>query len=152
MVDGPARRYAPGVGRDEKLDLLRKVPLFAGLRDADIRRLGELTEEVDLPDGRVMMRQGEHGSEMLVIVEGTARVERDGALLNDSGPGAILGEIALLDGGPRTATVTLTAPSRLLILGRREFHEAMDEFPEIRLRILETVARRLRTLEPGAIC
>jgi CRP-like cAMP-binding protein len=140
------------VARDEKLDLLRTVSLFEGLGDSEIRRLGELVDEVDLPAGRVLMTQGEHGAEMLIMVEGTASVARDGQPLDDCGPGSILGEISLLDGGPRTATVTLTAASRLLILGRREFHSLMDEFPEIRMRILETVAQRLRTLEPTAIC
>jgi CRP/FNR family cyclic AMP-dependent transcriptional regulator len=139
------------MSRDEKIELLRTVPLFAGLGRREIGRLGALTEEVDLPADRVLMRQGERGNEMMVIVDGAARVERDGELLREVGPGAILGEIALLDEGPRTATVTLTVPSRLLILGHREFHVTMDEFPEIRLRVLETVASRLRTLEPGAV-
>lgn len=140
------------MARDEKLDLLRTVSLFAGLGDGEIRRLGELVDEVDLPSGRVLMSQGEHGAEMLIMVTGSAMVERDGTRLDDCGPGAVLGEISLLGGGPRTATVTLTAPSRMLILGRREFHTLMDEFPGVRMRILETVAQRLRTLEPSAIC
>lgn len=140
------------MARDQKLDLLRSVSLFKGLGDGEIRRLGELVDEVDLPAGRVLMTQGEHGAEMLIVVDGSASVVRDGQPLDDCGPGSILGEISLLDGGPRTATVTLTAPSRLLILGRREFHSLMDEFPDVRLRILETVADRLRTLEPSAIC
>ena len=140
------------MARDQKLDLLRSVPLFSGLGDGEIRRLGELVDEVDLPAGRVLMTQGEHGAEMLIMVDGAASVVRDGQSLDDCGPGSILGEISLLDGGPRTATVTLTAPSRLLILARREFHSLMDEFPEVRMRVLETVARRLRTLEPSAIC
>ncbi|HET9877877.1 MAG TPA: cyclic nucleotide-binding domain-containing protein [Candidatus Limnocylindria bacterium] len=139
------------MARDQKLDLLRSVPLFAGLDDADIRRLGELVDEVDLPAGRVLMTQGEHGSELVIVIDGMASVVRDGQTLDDCGPGSILGEISLLDGGPRTATVTLTEPSRLLILGRRAFHSLMDEFPEVRLRILETVAHRVRTLEPSAI-
>ena len=139
------------MARDQKLDLLRSVPLFAGLDDADIRRLGELVDEVDLPAGRVLMTQGEHGSELVIVIDGMASVVRDGQALDDCGPGSILGEISLLDGGPRTATVTLTEPSRLLILGRRAFHSLMDEFPEVRLRILETVAHRVRTLEPSAI-
>lgn len=139
------------MARDQKLDLLRTVPLFAGLDDADIRRLGELVDEVDLPAGRVLMTQGEHGSEMVIVIDGMASVVRDGQPLDDCGPGSILGEISLLDGGPRTATVTLSEPSRLLILGRRAFHSLMDEFPEVRMRVLETVAQRLRTLEPSAI-
>jgi CRP/FNR family cyclic AMP-dependent transcriptional regulator len=137
---------------DPKLDLLRTVPLFAGLSRAEIERMGALTDEVDLPAGRVLMREGEHGREMFVLVDGAARVERAGGQIAQSGPGALLGEIALLDGGPRTATVTLTADSRLLVLGRREFVAAMDEMPEIRLRVMESVARRLRLLDTSAVC
>jgi CRP-like cAMP-binding protein len=136
---------------DEKLELLATVPLFAGLDQKALVRLGMLTEEVDLPADRVLMRQGDVGREMMILVAGSARVERDGQLIAENGRGAVIGEIALLDGGPRTATVTLTEPSRLLVLGRREFLAAMDEFPEIRLKVLETVASRLRTLDSDAL-
>jgi CRP-like cAMP-binding protein len=139
------------MARDEKLELLRKVPLFSGLSNRELQRIGELADEVDLPAGRVLMRQGEHGSEMLVLVDGSARIERDGAVIAERGAGEVLGEIALLDGGPRTATVTLTRDSRLLVLGRREFQAAMDELPEVRLRVLEAVAQRLRTLDASSI-
>jgi CRP/FNR family transcriptional regulator, cyclic AMP receptor protein len=139
------------MARDEKLELLRTVPLFAGLSNRELQRIGELADEIDLPAGRVLMRQGEHGSEMLVVVDGSARIERDGAVIAERGAGEVLGEIALLDGGPRTATVTLTRDSRLLVLGRREFQAAIDELPEVRLRVLEAVAHRLRTLDASSI-
>jgi CRP/FNR family transcriptional regulator, cyclic AMP receptor protein len=135
------------MARDEKLELLRTVPLFSGLSIRELRRIGELVDEVDLPAGRVLMRQGEYGSEMLVVIDGSARIERDGAVIAERGAGEVLGEIALLDGGPRTATVTLTRDSRLLVLGRREFQAAMDELPDVRLRVLEAVAQRVRTLD-----
>ncbi|MEO7295616.1 MAG: cyclic nucleotide-binding domain-containing protein, partial [Candidatus Limnocylindria bacterium] len=78
-------------------------------------------------------------------------IERDGEILADRGAGEVLGEIALLDGGPRTATVTLTEDSRLLVLARREFQTLLDEFPEVRLHVFETVARRLRSLDHEAV-
>lgn len=139
------------MARDEKIELLRTVPLFGGLRDRDLERISALADIIDLPADRRIMSQGERGAEMFVLVTGTAHIERDGASLGDRGPGAVLGEIALLDGGPRTATVTLTEPSRLLVLARREFQTMLDEFPEVRLQILETVAHRLRSLDHGAV-
>jgi CRP/FNR family cyclic AMP-dependent transcriptional regulator len=139
------------VVRDEKLDLLRTVPLFSGLDDGELGRVSTLADIVDLPADRLLMTQGQHGWEMFVLVSGSARIERDGQSLGERGPGEVLGEIALLDGGPRTATVTLSEPSRLLVLARREFQALMDEFPDIRLRVLEAVAHRLRSLDPDGV-
>jgi CRP/FNR family transcriptional regulator, cyclic AMP receptor protein len=139
------------VARDDKVELMRSVPLFGGLTDHELERVASLADIVDLPDERVLMTQGQLGWEMFVVVTGSAHVVRDGQSLGEVGPGEVLGEIALLDGGPRTATVTLSQPSRLLVLGRREFQELMDEFPEIRLRILERVVQRLRALDRDAI-
>ncbi len=139
------------MARDEKLELLATVPLFVGLKPAQLERVGQLVDEVDLPAGRVLMRQGEHGGELFVIVSGAADVERDGAALPTCGPGTVLGEIALIDGGARTATVTLSEPSRLLVLNRRDFRSLMEEFTDVRITILETLASRLRSLEPTAI-
>ena len=135
------------MARDEKIELLRTVPLFAGLGNRELERISALADIIDLPGDRRLMRQGERGAEMFVLVTGTAHVERDGSSLGERGAGEVLGEIALLDGGPRTATVTLTVPSRLLVLARREFQALLDEFPEVRLQILETVAHRLRSLD-----
>ena len=139
------------MARDEKIELLRTVSLFRGLRDRELERISALADIIDLPADRRIMSQGERGAEMFVLVSGTARIERDGESLGDRGPGEVLGEIALLDGGPRTATVTLTEPSRLLVLARREFQTLLDEFPEVRLQILETVAHRLRSLDHSVV-
>ena len=136
--------------RDEKLELLKSIPLFAGFGRRELERLGQLTDVVDLPEGRVLMRQGESGSEAFVIMEGRARVERDGRLVAERTNGEVVGEIAILDEGRRTATVTLTAPSRLLVIGHRDFHALMEEMPEVRLKVLSELARRVRGLEPDA--
>lgn len=139
------------MARDEKLDLLRTVPLFTGLGEREIERISTLADVVDLPADRILTTQGQLGWEMFILVSGRAGVERDGKSINEVGPGEVIGEIALLDGGPRTATVTLSEPSRLLVLARREFHALMDEFPDIRLRVLEAVAHRLRALDPEGL-
>lgn len=136
--------------KDEKLDLLRSIPLFVGFGRRELERLGMLTDRVDLPAGRVLMRQGEAGHEMFVIVRGRAEVERDGRVIAERGNGDILGEIALFDEGPRTATVTLTEASQLLVVGHRGFHALMEEMPTVRTQVLESLARRVRQLEPDA--
>jgi CRP-like cAMP-binding protein len=83
-------------------------------------------------------------------MEGTVRIERGGHLVNKIGAGAFFGEIALLDGGPRTATVIAETPCRLLSMTYQMFHELLDASPEIRTAILGDVGRRLRELDEFA--
>lgn len=137
--------------KDEKLEKLRRVPIFAGLGGRELERLGMLTDEVDLPAGRVLMRQGDRGEELFVFLRGAARVERDGRLVAERMAHEFVGEIALVDGGPRTATVTLTEDSALLVVGRSQFQQLLEEFPNVRLEVLEALARRVRSAEPDAI-
>jgi CRP-like cAMP-binding protein len=136
------------VARDEKLDLLHRIPLFSGFDNRRLERLGMLADEVDVPAGKVLMRQGDTGVDMMIIVSGSVSVERDGNRLNTLGPGDFFGEIALLDGGPRTATVTSEEPTRLLVITHRDFHSMMDEFPEVADQVLNALANRVRRLEP----
>ena len=136
--------------RDEKLELLQTIPLFRGLSRRQIERLGQLTDEIDLPGGRVLMRQGDRGEELFIIVEGSVRVERDGREIALRSAGDILGEIALVDHGPRTATVTTDGPARLLVVGHRAFDSLMEEFPDLQLKVLRTLAERVRSSEPDA--
>ncbi len=135
---------------DKKLDLLHTIPLFARLGSSDLMRLGQLADEVDVPAGRVLMREGDPGTQMFVVESGRALVQRDGKTLHELGPGDWFGEMALLSEGPRNATVTATESSRLFVVGHRDFHALMDEIPSVRNSVLDCVADRLRTLEAGA--
>lgn len=139
-----------GTHSDEKLDLLRRVPLLAGLGRREIEEVGRLAEEIDLPAGKVLMREGDIGREFYVLVTGSVSIERGGVLIRTMVPGDFFGEIALLDEGPRTATATTTASSKLLVLAHREFHSLMDRFPAIRTCVLEALAKRIRQHEPEA--
>ena len=139
------------MARDEKLELLHSIPLFSRFDHKHLVRLGVLTEEVDVPSGKVLIRQGELGDDLMVLVTGLVAVERDGERINKLGPGEFFGEIALIERGPRTATVTAETPCRLLILNHRAFHSLMEEFPEVAASVLVTLAHRLRSLEPRAI-
>lgn len=133
---------------DPKLDMLHTIPLFARLNRDDLRRLGQLADRVDVPAGRVLMREGDTGAEMFVIESGRARVDRGGARLTDLGPGGWFGEMALLSEGTRTATVTTTEPSTLFVLAHREFHALMNEFPSVRSAVFDCLADRLQKMEP----
>ena len=136
------------MARDEKLDLLHRIPLFSGFDRRRLERLGMLADEVDVPADKVLMRQGETGTDMMVLVRGEVAVERDGKRINTLGPGDFFGEIALVDGGPRTATVTASEPSTLLVITHRDFHSRMDEFPEVAGQVMNALANRVRTLDP----
>ena len=131
--------------------MLHTIPLFARLDKNDLLRLGQLADRVDVPAGRVLMREGDTGSEMFVIESGRPRVDRGGARLTDLGPGSWFGEMALLSEGTRAATVTTTEPSKLCVLAHREFHALMGEFPSVRGAVLDCLAERLRKVEPDVV-
>jgi len=135
---------------DQKLELLRKVPLFARLDGKGLAEIGRLADEIDVRAATELCHEGRSGGEFFVIIEGTVRIDRGGARINTLGPGDFLGEIALVDGGPRTATATTETPARLLVVGHREFHTLLEEFPSVRLAILEALAERVRRLDPAA--
>jgi CRP-like cAMP-binding protein len=139
------------VAHDEKLDLLRSVPLFARFDTHHLERLGMLTDEIDVPAGKVLIRQGDSGDDLMIIVSGQVGVERNGERVNQLGPGDFFGEIALIARGPRTATVTAEAPTRLLVVNHRNFHAVMEEFPEVAEQVMRTLAQRIRTLEPTTV-
>jgi CRP-like cAMP-binding protein len=132
---------------DPKLDLLHSIPLFSRLGKSDLRRLGQLADEVDLAAGKVLMRQGEFGSEMFVVVSGSIRIDQNGQTINELGAGDWLGEMALLSEGRRTATATVTEPTRAFVVAHREFHALMDEMPLVRTAVLDCLAERIRNLE-----
>jgi CRP-like cAMP-binding protein len=139
----------PEEGRmDRKLELLKGVPLFAGLKRAELKEIGRLADEVDLPDGRRLTVEGRRADEFFVIIEGAARIERGGRTVKTLRNGDFLGEIALVDGGPRTATATTEGPGRYLVIGHREFHSLLERFPSIQIAVLRAMAQRVRSLDP----
>ena len=114
---------------DKKLEMLARVPLFSALDKAGLAQVARLADEIDLPAGKQLLQQGGSPHEFFLILDGSVRIERDGAELNMQGPGDFLGEIALLDGGQRSATATAVTPVRLLVLGQREFNTPAQRVP-----------------------
>ena len=135
-------------GSDGKLELLRRVPLLQGLGRREIEEVGQLVEEVDVREGKVLTRQGESGEEFFVIVDGSVAIERDGTRIRTLGPGDFFGEIALVDGGPRTATATAETASKVLVLAHREFHSLLGRHPKIQTVVLQSLAQRVRNVDP----
>ena len=132
---------------DKKLELLARVPLFSGLGKGSLAQIAKLADEIDLPAGKQPHQQGDHPHEFFLIVDGSVRIDRVVAQINTLGPGDFLGEIALLDGGQRSATATTVTPVNLLILGQREFNTLLHDYPDIRTSVLTALARRVRRLE-----
>jgi CRP-like cAMP-binding protein len=129
---------------DAKVDMLRKVPLFRDLGRKDIELVARLADTIDVPEGKVLMREGDSGSEMFVVGTGSVSVVRGGREVARMGPGHVVGEIAILSEGPRTATVTAAEPSRLYVLAHREFHTLMEDSAELRRCVMDEMTRRLR--------
>ena len=132
---------------DTKLEMLRAVPLFAAMRRKDLESLERLADTIELPAGKTLMREGDHGSEMFVIASGSVEVDRGGLRVAKLGPGEVVGEMALLSEGPRIATVTTVEPTTVIAIQHREFHTLMDDSAELRTCILDNLAKRVRTLD-----
>lgn len=128
-------------------DHLATIPLFSACSAHDLSLLARVSDEVTVPAGHELTTQGELGHEVFVVVSGTARVTKDGVDVVVVGPGDVLGELSLLDGGPRTATCTATTEMTLLVLSRPAFNGVLDEIPTLAHKLLVAVARRLRESE-----
>jgi CRP/FNR family transcriptional regulator, cyclic AMP receptor protein len=127
---------------DDKVALLRAVPLFADLDPRSLQAIALLAREREARPGEVLMREGEPGDEFVVIVEGTVHVEQAGEPLRSMLAGGFLGEVALVEHAPRTATATCVTACRLLTLGHFEFDRLLATFPDVRTKILAAMARR----------
>lgn len=126
---------------------LANLPLFSACSGRDLQRLAKAADELTVPAGTTLTTQGGVGREAFVILEGSAEVMRDGVHVADLGPGDPFGELALLDGGPRTATVTTTSDVTLLVLSKPAFNAVLDEIPTLAHKLLIATARRLRESE-----
>jgi CRP-like cAMP-binding protein len=129
--------------KDAKIELIARVPLFGHCTKKELGAIAGKADELSLPEGRELVRQGERGREFVVIVDGAADVRRNGRKINELGRGDFLGEIALLSGAPRTATVTTTTPTRILVLTDSAFKQVTTELPSVQTRLLAALSARL---------
>lgn len=133
--------------RTKHLEHLAEIPLFSALSKRDLGRIAKASNEINVDAGHVLVDQGDAGREAFVIVEGTAVVHRNGRKVGELGPGDAIGELALLDHGPRTATVTASTPLTALVLSAREFAGVIEEVPGLALKLLAQLAGRVRELD-----
>jgi CRP-like cAMP-binding protein len=132
------------MARRNALDELARVPLFSACSKKELQIIARRAEHVNVPAGKVLVREGAAGAEFFVIVEGTAEVSRHGKEVAILGPGAFFGDLALLDRAPRNATITAKTPMELMVLGQREFAAMIDDVPGFAHKLLTGLAHRLR--------
>ncbi len=135
------------MAQDEKLDHLKRVPLFAKMGTSELERLGQLADEVEVGLDTVLAEQGTVGHEFFFVLDGRVMVLDGRTPVRTLGPGEFFGEIALIESVPRTATVRAEGLVRLLVIGHREFNALMDEFPTVRAAVMDALAERLRRTE-----
>ncbi len=131
------------LGHNSKIDLIKGVPLFSAASKQELAEIASIADEIDLPEGKVLIKEGDSGREFFVLVDGTAEVERGGKKVALIGPGDFFGEIALISKTPRNATITTTSAVRALVITDRAFRTLLDHAPQIQIAVLTALAERL---------
>lgn len=131
------------LSKNEKVELLKSVPLFARCTKAELNEVAMSADEREAPAGDRLTEEGRRGRKFFVLVEGAVAVKRGGRKLSDLGPRDWFGAIAILTHKPRAATVTATSPVRLLVITDRAFRQLVETTPRIALTALRSVAERL---------
>jgi CRP/FNR family transcriptional regulator, cyclic AMP receptor protein len=135
---------ARGISQDQRIQLLKSMWLFSHCDRKELLKIAALTTLDEAKAGAVVARQGERGSECFIVAAGTASVDVGGVDVGHVGPGDFFGEMALLDGGPRSATITAIDDMQLLILDRRELNGLLDAAPSVARKMLAVLGQRLR--------
>jgi CRP-like cAMP-binding protein len=130
--------------KDQKVELIKAVPLFAGLSKTQLGHIAQIADEVDVGEGRELIAQGDRGRQFFILVEGGAEVRRNGRKVNTMQDGDFFGEIALVSDRQTTATVTATQPSRLLVVTASGFRRLLRESPDVQLKVLQALADRVQ--------
>ena len=139
------------VDLEHRIGLLREVWLFSACNEEEIERIAAMAEPRSVDAGTEVAREGDVGLEFFVVVEGDAIASVDGDEIGRIGAGGFFGEMALIDGGERVATVTAASPMSLLVLGRHEFNEMLEiAMPAVTPKLLAVVGARMRSIDRHA--
>ena len=128
---------------NQKVDLIQGVPLFSKLSGSGLREVAKIADEIDLPEGKTLTKEGDRGREFFVLLDGTAEVRKKGRKINTLKQGDFFGEIALVTKMPRTATVTTTSPTRALVITERDFSALLKRSPLIGQGVVQALGERL---------
>lgn len=128
--------------KDVKVQRLARVPLFAQCSKRELAKVAAVADELSLPAGRTLMREGDRGRELVVVLAGDVEVRRNGRRLPLQGEGHVFGEAALLTGAPRNATVTTTTPVTVLVITDRALDRLLRDVPTIQRKLLASLAER----------
>ncbi len=128
-------------------DKLKEISIFSECSNKELKSISKLLTQVSVKSGRILTTQGDPGREFMIIVEGQATVRRDGKVLATLGPGDFFGELAVIAGVPRNATITADTDMIIEALNRREFSSLLDESPKIAKKILVGAVTRLHENE-----
>ena len=131
------------VRRDDKVRLVSRIPLFEACSQSELARIAAIAVQVDVPDGEVLIREGEPGDLFFVLVDGSAEVRKGKRRIATLGAGDFAGEIALVTDAPRTATVRTTSPVTALRATRKGFSALLETSPKIQQKVLKALADRL---------
>jgi CRP/FNR family transcriptional regulator, cyclic AMP receptor protein len=129
--------------KNAKIELLKRVPLFYACSKRELGEIASVADELHLPKARNLTKEGTAGWEFIILLEGEADVVRNGKVVNELGPGDFIGEIALVSGKPRTATVRTRGPARILVVTASGFRLLMRDVPSIQDKVLAALAARI---------
>ena len=153
-LHGPEEMEPAEVAGDHLVDArtkhLARVPLFSGCTDEELARIAQISEIVESPTGTVLTEMGAPGNSFFFIIDGRVSVQTSVGSSDPLRPGDFFGEMSLLDGEPRSATVIATTDVRLLTVEHSHFWRLLDETPDLVRRILIVLSRRVRRLEQVA--
>ena len=132
--------------KDAKIELLKNVPLFSQCNKKQLASIASLADLISVPAGTQLITEGRPGLEFMVIVEGGGEVRRKGRKVDTLAPGDFIGEMALITGGPRNATVRTTTDTSLLAVTGRQFWTLLEQAPGIQTSLLKAMGQRLQSL------
>lgn len=133
--------------KQTKVEHLARVPLFDGCSKKELDKIARAADEIVMTAGTIIVDQGQTGREAFIVLNGNVTVKRNNRKIATLGPGAVVGELALLDHGPRTATAVCDTDCELLVIDQRHFRGVLEQIPALSVKLLASLASRIREMD-----